>query len=73
MTKTSPEEIIHVLSSVIQNNYSMSREDVREVMQSMFAYQSNTKIILLAENKMRKHVEGMLKTHSLEEVMEFYR
>jgi hypothetical protein len=70
---TSSEEIIHVLPSVIQNNYSMSGEDAQEVVESMFAYRSNTKIILLAENKMRKHVECMLKTHSLQEVMEFYR
>lgn len=70
---TSPTEMIPVISSVIRTNYNMMENDTQEVIENMFALRCDTKIILLAENKMRKHVDGMLKTHSLQEVMEFYR
>lgn len=73
MALTTPTEMIPVLQSVIQINYNMLEDNAQEVIENMFALRCDAKIILLAENKMRKHVDGMLKTHSLQEVMEFYR
>ena len=73
MSLTSSTEMIPVLQSVIQTNYDMSEEDTQEVIENMFEVRCDTKIILLTENKMRKHVEGMLSTHSFQQVMEFYR
>lgn len=70
---TSPTEMMPILQSVIMRNYDMTEEMAQEVIENMFAHRCDTKIIILAEDKMRKHVEGMLKTHSLKEVMEFYR
>lgn len=70
---TSPTEMIPVLRSVMMRNYDMPEEIALEVIENVFEHRCDTKIIILAENKMRKHVEGMLKTHSFKEVMEFYR
>lgn len=70
---TSPTEMMCILQPVIISNYNMTEEVAQKVIEKMFTYRCDTKIILLVENKMRKHVECMLKTHSLQEVMEFYR
>lgn len=73
MSLTKGDELETILTSILKENYKMTDEIAHEVIQNMFAHRCSTEIILLAENKMRKHVEGMLRTHSYQEVMDIYR
>jgi hypothetical protein len=70
---TDGAELEGVLKPVLKQNYKMNDECAQDVIENMFAHRCSSKIILLAENKMRKHIDGMLRTHSYKEVMKFYR
>lgn len=61
------------LIPVIMCNYKLSRERAEELLEGMREHGENSEIIVLTKEKMRKHVDGMLKTHRLQDVMNMYR
>lgn len=73
MALTTPTQLLSILTPILMSNYNMSVEVAIEVIENMFSHRCDTQIILLSENKMRTHVDGMLKTHSYKDVMSLYR
>jgi hypothetical protein len=67
-----------VMLPVIMSNYSTSshpldEEDAERLITNLEVFSKDNENFLSFKNKMCKHVEGMLLTHQLKEVMDIYR
>lgn len=72
------EKLRPIMVPVIMSNYSTSshtiqEEDAERLIDNLELFSKGNEIFISFKNKMRKHIEGMLLTHQMKEVMDIYR